>query len=415
MALIVQKYGGTSVADATRIKAVAGRVLGTQQAGNQVVVVVSARGGMTDELIALANEISASPPSRELDILLATGEQQSIALLAMALHEMGGAVVSLTGVQAGILTDSVYGKARIRGIRPDRVRQELEQGRIVIVAGFQGADEHDNITTLGRGGSDTTAVAVAVAIEADVCEIYTDVDGVYTADPRLVPNARKLERISHEEMLELASLGAGVLQSRSVEFAKKYAMPLSVRSSFTDDAGTTVCEETQAMEDMEGVTIRGAAFNKNESKVTIVGVPDQPGVAAKLFGALAKDHINVDMIVQNISHDARTDMSFTVAHADLKAAVATCEGLLGDLGAAEVIGDGSIAKVSIVGVGMRSHFGIASTMFQALAEAGINIQMISTSEIKVSVVVGAEQGEEALRVVHDAFNLGDEPDIVEEA
>jgi len=414
MALIVQKYGGSSVAGAERIKAVAHRVLDMRRAGNRVVVVVSARGGMTDELVALAEEISPNPSSRELDMLLATGEQQSIALLAMALHELGGTAVSLTGVQVGILTDGVFGKARIRGIKADRVRHELDQGHIVIVAGFQGVDEHDNITTLGRGGSDTTAVAVAVAIEADLCEIYTDVDGVYTADPRIVPNARKIERISHDEMLEMASLGAGVLQSRSVEFAKKFGMPLCVRSSFSDAPGTMVCEESKAMEDMEGVTIRGAAINKSEAKVTIVGVPDRPGVAARLFGALGAEHINVDMIVQNISHEGRTDMSFTVAHRDLDAARQVCEGLLGELGASGAIADHSIAKISVVGVGMRSHFGIAAAMFQALADASINIQMISTSEIKISAVVAADRGDEALRVVHDAFGLGDQPDIIEE-
>ena len=414
MALIVQKYGGSSVADAERVKAVAARVLATQQGGNHVVVVVSARGGMTDALIALANEVSPNPPSRELDMLLATGEQQSIALLAMALHEIGAPAVSLTGEQVGILTDDVYGKARIRGIRPDRVRDELDQGRIVIVAGFQGVDEDGNITTLGRGGSDTTAVAVAAAISADLCEIYTDVDGVYTADPRLVPNARKLDEICHDEMLELASLGAGVLQSRSVEFAKKFRVPLAVRSSFTDEPGTIVCEESEAMEEMEGVRIRGAAINKSEAKVTLVGVADRPGVAARLFTTLADRHINVDMIVQNISHDAHTDMSFTVAHGDLAAAIEVVRGLLGELGARDVLGDHKIAKVSVVGIGMRSHFGIAGKMFQALANAGVNIQMISTSEIKISIVVAAEDGDKALRAVHDAFELGDQPDLVEE-
>ncbi len=415
MALIVQKYGGSSVADAGRIQAVARRVLDTQRAGNEVVVVVSARGDTTDELVAMAAEITSRPPPREMDMLLATGEQQSIALLSMALHELGGAAISLTGVQAAIVTDSVFGKARIRGIRPDRVRRELDQERIVIVAGFQGVDEHDNITTLGRGGSDTTAVAVAVAVEADLCEIYTDVDGVYTADPRIVPNARKLDRISHDEMLELASLGAGVLQSRSVEFAKKFGMPLVVRSSFTDAPGTEVCEESKLMEDMEGVRIRGAAINKGEAKVTVVGVPDRPGVAAKLFTALANQHVNVDMVVQNVSHEGRTDMSFTVAHGDLEAAVGAVEGLVEELGARQVVSDHNIAKISVVGIGMRSHFGIAAKMFQALADAGINIQMISTSEIKISIVVSRDDGEAALRVVHDAFELGEEPDIVEEA
>jgi len=413
MTLIVQKYGGTSVATPERIRAVAERVLRTQRKGNQVVVVVSARGGMTDELLELARQVSPNPPPRELDMLLATGEQQSIALLAMALHDLGGAAISLTGLQVGILTDSIHGKARIRGIRADRVREELAGGRIVIVAGFQGVDENDNITTLGRGGSDTTAVAVAVALEADVCEIYTDVDGVYTADPRVVPNARKLRRISHDEMLELASLGAGVLQSRSVEFAKKYGMAIHVRSSFNDEPGTIVCEESEAMEEMEGVTIRGATINRTEAKVTIVGVPDRPGVAATLFGALADNHVNVDMIVQNIGRDGRTDMSFTVAHADLEAAKRVCEGLLEKLGAQGVLADHNIAKVSVVGVGMRSHYGIAATMFKALADAGVNIQMISTSEIKISAVVAAEDGDKALRAVHDAFNLGEQPDIEE--
>ena len=409
MALIVEKFGGSSVKDAERIKAVARRVLATQQAGNDVVVVVSARGGMTDELIEMAREIASDPPQREMDVLLATGEQQSIALLAMALDEIGAAAVSLTGVQAGIMTDSVYSKARIRGIRPDRVKREVAEGRIVIVAGFQGVDQHDNITTLGRGGSDTTAVAVAVAVEADLCEIYTDVEGVYTADPRAVPGARKLERICHDEMLELASLGAGVLQSRSVEFAKKFSMPLVVRSSFCDDPGTLVCEESEAMEEMEGVQIRGTAIDTSEAKVTIVGVPDRPGVAAAIFSVLAARHINVDMIVQNISHDARTDMSFTVAKGDLAGAVEALDALRDEFGAGEVLGDDNIAKVSVVGIGMVSHFGVASRMFGALGDAGINIQMISTSEIKISVVVRGDCAEAALRAVHDAFELGQEP------
>jgi aspartate kinase len=406
MALIVQKYGGTSVADADRIRNVARRIIRTHEAGNDVAVVVSARGDTTDRLYALAYELSPDPPKRELDMLVATGEQESIALLAMAIHSMGHDAVSFTAAQVGIYTDDVHQKASIKRISPDRVLRELGKRRIVIVAGFQGIDADDNITTLGRGGSNTSAVALAAVLKADVCENYTDVDGIYTADPRIVPDARKLDSISYDEMLELASMGAQVLQSRSLEFAKKFKVPIHVRSSFDDSTGTVICEEVEEMED---VVVRGVAVQKDEAKITIQGVPDRPGVAAMICAELGKKNINIDMIIQNATLTGTTDFTFTVLENDFNDAVQVVEEIRRDLGAKGVLTDKDIAKVSVVGVGMRSHSGVASTMFGALAEAGINIQMISTSEIKISCVVDEQSGDEALRVIHKAFKLHEEP------
>lgn len=402
MTLIVQKYGGTSVADAERIRNVAKRIVRTRETGNNVVVVVSARGDTTDQLYALAYEISPSPPKRELDMLVATGEQESIALVAMAIHALGYDAVSFNAAQVGIYTDDVHQKASIKRISPDRVQRELAKGRIVIIAGFQGIDADDNITTLGRGGSNTSAVAIAAVLKADVCENYTDVDGVYTADPRIVPDARKLESISYDEMLELASLGAQVLQSRALEFAKKYKVPIHVRSSFTDTPGTIICEEVQEMEE---VAVRGVALARDEAKITIQGVPDRPGVAAKICSAMAKRNINIDMIIQNATLTGVTDFTFTVVETDFNDALEAIEQLREELGASGIISDKDIAKVSVVGVGMRSHTGVAETLFGALAESGVNIQMISTSEIKISVVVDEASGEKAVRAVHKAFKL----------
>ena len=402
MALIVQKYGGTSVADAERIRNVAARIIRTKEAGNDVVVVVSARGDTTDQLYALAYEISQNPPKRELDMLVATGEQESIALVAMAIHAMGYDAVSYTAAQVGIYTDDTYQKASIKRISPSRVQRELAKGRIVIVAGFQGIDADDNITTLGRGGSNTSAVAMAAVLKADVCENYTDVSGVYTTDPRIVPEARKLNTISYDEMLELASLGAGVLHSRAVEFAKKFKVPIHVRSSFDDSEGTIICEE---VEEMEEVVVRGVALAKDEAKITIQGVPDLPGVAAKICAGIAAKKINIDMIIQNATVTGTTDFTFTVPESEYDDAAEAIETLREELGAKSVIGDKNIAKVSVVGVGMRSHSGVAQTMFEALATAGINIQMISTSEIKISCVIDEPSGEEAVRVIHKAFKL----------
>ena len=406
MALIVQKYGGTSVADAERIRNVARRIVRTKEAGNEVVVVVSARGDTTDQLYSLAYEISKTPPKRELDMLVATGEQESIALVAMAIHALGHDAISFTAPQVGIYTDDVHQKASIRRISPDRLQRELAKGRIVIVAGFQGVDSEDDITTLGRGGSNTSAVAIAAVIHADVCENFTDVDGVYTADPRIVPDARKLDSISYDEMLELASLGAQVLQSRALEFAKKYNVPIHVRSSFSDVPGTIICEEA---EEMEEVAVRGVALQRDEAKITLQGVPDVPGIAARICGAMAKRNINIDMIIQNATVSGHTDFTFTCLKADFRDAVEAIEQIRRDVGAAGVLSDENIAKVSVVGVGMRSHTGVAHTMFQCLADAGINIQMISTSEIKISCVVDEARGEDAVRVIHKAFKLDQKP------
>jgi aspartate kinase len=403
MALIVQKYGGTSVGNTDRIKNVAARVAKYHKEGDQVVVVVSAMSGVTDNLIKLAKEIMPLPSEREMDMLLATGEQTTIALTAMGLHSIGVDAVSLTGAQAGIVTDGVHTKAKIQNITPKQVHTLLDSGKVVIVAGFQGQTQEGHITTLGRGGSDLTAIALAAALGADLCQIYTDVDGVYTADPRIVTSARKLKEISYDEMLELASLGAKVMQSRSVEFAKKFGVVFEVRSSLNDNPGTIVKEETASMED---VVIRGVSLDKNQAKVTIVGVPDKPGVAARVFNALADAAINVDMIVQNVSSNAgvpATDISFTVDKPDLLKASRVIESLKGEVGYRESVADEKIGKLSIVGVGMRSHSGVAAKMFQTLATEGVNIDMISTSEIKISVVIDLAKGEPAMRAVHKAF------------
>jgi aspartate kinase len=403
MALIVQKYGGTSVGSVERIQAVAERVKGWRDRGDQVVVVVSAMSGETDRLIGLAKAIQEPPSPRELDVLLSTGEQVTIALLSMALEKMGCPARSYTGAQVHVLTDSAHNKARIRDIDGARVKADLEAGRVVVVAGFQGVDEHGNITTLGRGGSDTSAVAVAAALGADECQIYTDVDGVYTTDPRIEPRARKLERITFEEMLEMSSLGSKVLQIRSVEFAGKYKVPLRVLSSFGEGEGTLITFEEEAVED---AVISGIAFARDEAKLTIVGVPDQPGVAHKILGPISDANIEVDMIVQNIGADgATTDFTFTVHRNDYARATEILNATAEALSAREVVGDEQIVKISLVGVGMRSHAGIASKMFAALAKEGINIRMISTSEIKISVVVDEKYMELGVRALHNAFGL----------
>ena len=402
MGLIVQKFGGTSVANAERIKAAARRITETYDAGNKVIVVVSARGQTTDELIELANEITDKPSTREMDMLLSTGEQVSIALMAMAIHALGYPAISFTGGQVGIVTDSFHTKARIRNINADRIRKELDNGSIVIVAGFQGIDANENITTFGRGGSDTTAVALASILHADRCDIFTDVDGIYTADPRKVPNARKLNKISYDEILELASLGAQVMHSRSIEFAKKYNVPLYVRSSFNNSEGTLICKE---IDDMENIVVSGATVSKNDAKITIRSIPDVPGQAAKIFHEIAKKNINVDMIIQNASVEGRADVTFTVPRSDLKNALETAEKIKKDLWATEVLYDDKIAKLSVVGIGMRSHCGVAEKMFSILAEEKINIQMISTSEIKISCIIDEAHAERALNEVHKIFGL----------
>ena len=404
MALIVQKYGGTSVGSVERIEVVAAKVKGWRDKGHDVIVVVSAMSGETNRLIELANQIQDRPVPRELDVLLSTGEQVTIALLSMALNKLGCAARSYTGYQVRIRTDSVHNKARILDIDDKRIRKDLEQGRVVVVAGFQGMDEEGNITTLGRGGSDTSAVALAAALKADECQIYTDVDGVYTTDPRVVPEARRLERITFEEMLEMASLGSKVLQIRSVEFAGKYNVPLRVLSSFEEGEGTLITYEE---EEMEEALISGIAFNRDEAKLTIVGVPDQPGVASKILSPIGKSNIEVDMIIQNVGADGTTDFTFTVHRNDYDKALAVLEQIKRELGAREVSGDNKIVKVSLVGVGMRSHAGIASTMFEALANEGINIRMISTSEIKISVVIDEKYLELGVRALHTAFGLDD--------
>lgn len=402
MALIVQKYGGTSVGSVERIQEVAKKVIQYRQDGHDVVVVVSAMSGETNRLLALAKDINPDPRGRELDVLLATGEQVTIALLSMALAQQGMPAQSYTGSQVRILTDDAHNKARIMEIDGDKMRADLAQGKVVVVAGFQGCDDKGNITTLGRGGSDTTAVALAAALKADECQIYTDVDGVYTTDPRVVPEARRLDRITFEEMLEMASLGAKVLQIRSVEFASKYNVPLRVLSSFTEGGGTLITSEEQ---EMEQALISGIAFNRDEAKLTILGVPDQPGVAHKILGPIAKQNIEVDMIIQNTGHDATTDFTFTVHRNDYQTALKLLQQIAADLNAREVNGDEHIAKISLVGVGMRSHAGIASSMFEALARENINISMISTSEIKISVVVDEKYLELGVRALHKAFNL----------
>ena len=405
MALIVQKYGGSSVADPEKIRNVARRVADSAR-DHQVVVVVSAMGKTTDSLIALAHQITAAPEPRELDMLLATGEQVTIALLAMALHALGRPARSFTGPQVGLRTDTAHTRARITRIEAERVRQALDAGEIAVVAGFQGLSEDDEITTLGRGGSDLTAVALAAALKADVCEIYTDVDGVYTADPNVVPDARKLARVTYDEMLEMASLGAKVLQARSVEFAKKYGVPVHVRSTFKPDPGTLVTREDATMEQL---VVTGVTHDRSQAKISLLRVPDRPGIAATVFGAVGERNIVVDMIVQNISRDGYTDLSFTVPRGDYQRAVAALEEAARQVGAQGVVHDERVAKVSIVGVGMRSHAGVAARMFSALAREGINIQMISTSEIAISCVIEDKYAELAVRALHDAFELGREP------
>lgn len=406
MKRIIQKYGGSSVASPEHIKNVARRIKKYQEEGNQMVVVVSAMGGTTDTLLDLAGQLNENPSTRELDMLLATGEQQSVALMAMALHGLGCEAVSLTGAQAGIETDGVHSKARIRNITPDKVEEYLEEGNIVIVAGFQGTTAGDVITTLGRGGSDLTAVALAAVLDADLCQIFTDVDGVYTADPRIVPEARKVDVLSFDEMLEMASLGAKVTQSRSIEFAKKFGVTLEVRSSMKDEPGTIITEER---EDMEDVVVRGVSVDKDEAKLTLFKVPDEPGKAATVFGMLGDAAVNVDMIIQNISADGYTDLSFTIPQSDLgRVESELADKLRQAADVQDIEYDRNVAKVSVIGIGMRSHSAIAATMFKALAEAGINIEMISTSEIKISCVIRLDQADEAVRILHRAFNLGEE-------
>ena len=403
MALIVQKYGGTSVGNTDRIKNVAARVAKYHAQGDKIVVVVSAMSGVTDNLIKLAKDIMPLPNEREMDVLLATGEQTTIALAAIALHSIGIPAVSLTGAQAGIVTDGVHTKAKIQNISPKVVHDFLNQGNVVIVAGFQGHTPEGQVTTLGRGGSDLTAIALAAALKAELCQIYTDVDGVYTADPRIVPNAQKLEEVSYDEMLELASLGAKVMQSRSVEFAKKFGVIFEVRSSLNENPGTIVKEETKSM---EGVVVRGVSLDKNQAKITLVAVPDKPGVAARIFKALGDATVNVDMIVQNISHGTgtpATDLSFTLDKPDLLKAQKVIDALKKEISFGDVITSEKIGKLSIVGVGMKSHSGVAGKMFETLANEGVNIEMISTSEIKISVIVDLAKGEQAMKAIHTAF------------
>lgn len=403
MSLIVQKYGGSSVANAERIRNVAKRVIKTKKAGNKVVVVVSAMGDMTDDLITLSEQITKNPSDREMDMLLSTGEQVSVALLAMAIEEMGHPAISMTGPQVGIMTDTHHSKARIENINGARIKAALKEGKIVIAAGFQGQTATGEITTLGRGGSDLTAVALAKALDAKHCEIYTDVDGIYTTDPRIVPDAKKIDVISYDEILELASLGAKVMHSRSIEVGKRFNVPIYVRNSMNDREGTLITKENKKMED---IVVSGAALNEDEAKITLFGIPDRPGVAAKIFKDIADGNVNVDMIIQNKTETGKTDLSFTVYKSELSRALKTLEKIADEVGADRVSCDKNIAKLSIVGIGMRSHTGIASKMFSALAKKKINIDMIATSEIKVSCVIDGDKGKEALRVVHAAFNLG---------
>jgi aspartate kinase len=403
VALIVQKFGGTSVANAERIKAVAERVVATARQGNKVIVVVSAMSGETDKLTGYAHEITNRPDEREMDLLLSSGERITSALTAMAIQNLGHGSMSFTGRQVGIRTDSSHTKAMIESIEAGRLTAALDEGKIPVVAGFQGIDEFSDVTTLGRGGSDTTAVAIAAALEADLCEIYTDVEGVYTADPRIVPDARKMERVYYDEMLEMASLGAKVLHGRSVEFAKKYNVPLVVRSSFNQAPGTLVTKEDGGM---EKVVITGITHDKNQTRITLKGAPDRPGIAARIFNAIAKANINVDMIVQNISSsDNATDLSFTVSKAEADRAFELAQKIAEELGTIGASINKEVAKVSIVGVGMQSHFGVAAQMFETLSKAGINIKMISTSEIKISCIIDVKQMEAAVKALHDSFNL----------
>lgn len=403
MSLIVQKYGGTSVENIHRIQSVAQRIIETKKKGHDVVVVCSAMAGETNRLVELAHSVHAEPDKREYDQLISTGEQVTIALLALTLNQMGQPACSFLGHQVKLVTDSAFSKARIKNIDAQKIFETLKQGRVVVVAGFQGIDEEGNITTLGRGGSDTTAVALAAVLKSDRCEIYTDVDGVYTADPRICPEAEKISKISYEEMLELASLGAKVLQSRSVEIAAKSGVNLLVRSSFNHHEGTLVCKEDSSM---ENVVVKGIALEQNEAKIALRHVPDKPGVAMKVFNPIAASEINVDMIVQNISEDGFTDLTFTVPRTDLAKAKKIIEGVKEEIGLKRVDADEDIAKVSIVGVGMRTHAGVAAKVFDTLSSKKINIEMISTSEIKISIVVKKSQGEEAVKILHEAFGLG---------
>lgn len=405
MSILVQKFGGTSVADSVKILAAARKAIRAQKEGHQVVVVVSAMGHNTDILIDLANQITDQPPAREMDMLLATGEQVSVALMAMAIDSLGHEAISMTGGQLGIRTDSTHTKARIQSIATDRIRKALDEGKIVIAAGFQGVDEGYNITTLGRGGSDTTAVALASALKADICEIYTDVDGVYSTDPRIVPEARKLQRISYDEMLELASAGAGVMHNRSIEFARKFSVPVHVRSSFSDTQGTIIAGAVESAEK----PVCGAALVKNEARVTVRGVPDRPGAAMTVFSKVAAKNIGMDMIVQNVAQKGQADISFTVPREELPGTLKAVEEAVKELGAEGFTYADDVSKVSIVGLGMATQTGVAETMFRALAERGINIEMITTGEIKISVLVAREFAQEALRTVHEAFNLDKEP------
>jgi aspartate kinase len=402
MALIVQKYGGTSVADIERIRSVAERVIQVYNAGNDVVVVLSAMAGVTNRLLQMAHEITGDPNSRELDVLLATGEQTTVSLFCIMLESMGCPAISLLGFQANIMTDTAFGRARISRINADRIQNLLHQRKVVAIAGFQGSDHEGNITTLGRGGSDTSAVAIAAALNADMCEIYTDVDGVYTTDPNLCDKARKLDRVSYDEMLEMASLGAKVLQIRSVEFAKKFRVPLQVRSSFTQEEGTMVVEEER---DMERLVVSAVAYSKDEARITVTNVPDRPGIASRIFTPIAGAGIVVDMIIQNTRQSGLTDLTFTVPKADYNKAMAIQKEVADSIGAEEVLGDDNIAKVSVIGVGMRSHYGVAAQMFTTLAEENINIMMISTSEIKISCIIKEEQMESAVKVLHRVFGL----------
>ena len=404
MSLLVQKYGGTSVGTSERILSVARRILKAQAAGDQIVVVVSAMSGVTDNLIGLARQVADHPSEREMDMLLATGEQTTIALTAMAINALGGNAVSLTGAQAGIVTDGVHTKAKIANITPKRIHRLLEGGHAVIVAGFQGESLDGHITTLGRGGSDLTAIALAAALGADLCQICTDVDGVYTADPRSVPDARKIAEISYDEMLEMASLGSKVMQSRAVEFAKKFGVIFEVRSSFNDEPGTIVKEETSGM---EKVVIRGVSVDRRQAKVTVNRVPDRPGTASRIFTAIAAAGINVDMIVQNVSADGSTDISFTTHSDELPKINRLLGPLVAEIGAHSFSAQGGIAKLSVVGIGMRSHSGVAAKMFELLGEAGINIQMITTSEIKISVIVDEDRVKEGAKLVHTGFGLAE--------
>ncbi len=403
MALIVQKYGGTSVGNPERILNVARRAIATQAEGNQLVVVVSAMSGVTDSLIKLAKDVSPTPSEREMDVLLATGEQTTIALTAMAITGLGKKAVSMTGAQAGIITSDLHTKAKIATIAPERVVEALADGNIVIIAGFQGETAEGTITTLGRGGSDLTAIAIAAAIKADLCQIFTDVDGVYTCDPRIVPSARKITEISYDEMLEMASSGSKVMQSRSVEFAKKFGVVFEVRSSFNNNPGTIVKEETDSM---EAVVVRGVSIEKNQAKVTITHVPDRPGTAAKIFNAVANAGLIIDMIVQNVSVKGSTDISFTMSKDELPKAQAKLAPVVKEVGASEILAQDGIAKLSIVGIGMRSHSGVAAKLFEALSSGGINIQMISTSEIKTAVIIDESHIAQGANLVHEAFGLG---------